>query len=64
VIVVDRIWHSRGEAWIPGQLREAPFELYTADIAGLTMIYDVMIYREDGKIVLGLDDLRGRFRQR
>jgi hypothetical protein len=64
VIVVDRVWHFSGAASVPPQLRETPFELYDADIVGLTLVYDVMLYREDGKIVLALDAPRGRFRQR
>jgi hypothetical protein len=63
-VIVERVWHFYGEASVPPQLRKMPFELHDADLAGLTRIFDVMLYCEDGKIVLALDAPRGRFRQR
>ena len=64
-MTVDHVWHFSGEASVPSQLREVPFELYDADLTGLSAIFDVMIYRDEThKLVLALDTRGKRFRQR
>jgi hypothetical protein len=65
-MIVDHVWHFAGEASVPQQLRATPVELSEADLAALTLVYAVMLYRDvDGKeLVLALDAPRGRFRQR
>lgn len=64
-MIIDHVWHFDGAASIPPQLRKTPVELSDGDLAALTLIYAVMLYREDDKeVVLALDTPRGRFRQR
>lgn len=65
-MIIDHVWHFAGEASVPPQLRKTPVELSDGDLATLTLIYAVMLYRDvDGKeLVLALDAPRGRFRQR
>lgn len=64
-MTVDHVWHFAGEASVPPQLRRVPLELYDGDLVGLSVIFDVMIYRDEiGKLVLALDARGKRFRQR
>ncbi len=64
-MTIHHIWHFSGEAAVPGQLRNVPLELFEADLLGLSLVYDVLIYRNDeGKVVLALDARGRRFRQR
>jgi len=64
-VIVDRVWHFLGKAWVPERLRETPLELSEADLAALVSSYDVMLCRDDaGKVVLGLDIPHGGFHQR
>jgi hypothetical protein len=65
IVIINHVWHFNGEASIPPQLRNTPFELSDSDLAALTLLYAVMLYRNDAtEIVLALDTPRGRFRQR
>ena len=64
-MIVSRVWHFAGEKFVPAKLREVPVELSSGDLAGLTLMFDVMLYRDEaGEVVLALDAPRGRFRQR
>lgn len=64
-MTIDYVWHHEGEASVPPQLRVVPFELHEADLVGMSLIFDVMIYRDkDRKLVLALDRHGKRFRQR
>jgi hypothetical protein len=55
-VTIDHVWHFDGEASVPPQLRRVPLELYDGDLVGLSVIFDVMIYRDEiGKLVLALD---------
>ncbi len=64
-MTIDHVWHFAGESSVPPQLRVVPFELYDGDLVGLSVVFDVMIYRDkDRKFVLALDARGKRFRQR
>jgi hypothetical protein len=65
-MIIHSVWHVAGESSVPPQLRATPVELSDSDLAGLTRVYAVMLYRDadEAEIVLALDTPRGRFRQR
>lgn len=64
-MIIQHVWHFSGERSVPGHLREVPIELSENDIASLSLLFDVLIYRDDGnKIVLALDQRGKKFRQR
>lgn len=64
-MTINHVWHHEGATAVPQQLRATPVELSDGDLAALTLVYAVMLYRNAGEeLVLALDTPRGRFRQR
>jgi hypothetical protein len=60
---IHHVWHFARGTSVPPQLRETPVELSDGDLSALTLVYDVMLYRDEMGLVLALDRLSGRFRR-